>query len=185
MMAGGLARGRAASLAVVACAFLASLVACSARHAVSLPSSAAPVPRCSTPPRARILVQLGGDGTVLRGNNRPVAAVVPQGVIVAVSATFGERQLSYPSTDADALAALCVVRRAWTYTTYFRAQRRLGSGSFEHLRLWSLCPARLLGSHLGEPIAWPRRAIATRANGAASSVWTTSPPAVALILVRR
>jgi hypothetical protein len=83
-----------------------------------------------------ILVQLGGNGTVLRGNNTPVAVAVPQGVIVAVSATFGERQLSYPSTDSDALAALCVVRRAWTYTTYFRAQH---AGSAKVLSSTSSC----------------------------------------------
>jgi hypothetical protein len=136
MMVGGLARGRAVSFAVVACAFLGSLDACSARHAVSLPSAAAPGPVCSMPPRATIVVQLGGNGAVLRGNNTPVGASVPHGAVVAVSATFGERELSYPSTDTDVLAALCIVRRAWMYTTYLRAQR---AGSAQVLSSTSSC----------------------------------------------
>jgi hypothetical protein len=119
MMTSGLAR-RAVSYPIVGCAVLGLLGACSSRPGVSLPSSAAPAPACSTPPRATLVIQLGGNG--LRGNSAPVLATVPRGEVVAVSATFGERELSYPATDADVLVALCDTRREWTYTTYFRAQ---------------------------------------------------------------
>ena len=119
MMTSGLTR-RAVSFLTVACAVLGLLGACSHRPGVSPPSSAAPAPACSTLPRATIVVQLGGNG--LRGNTAPVVATVPHGDVVAVSATFGERALSYPAADTDVLVALCDVRREWTYTTYFRAQ---------------------------------------------------------------
>jgi hypothetical protein len=120
MVKSGLGRRRAVSFPIVACAVLGSLAACSPRHAMSLPSSAAPAPACSTPPRATIVIQLGGTG--LRGNSTPVVAAVPHGDVLAVSATFGERELSYPATETDVLVALCDIRRGWTYTTYFRAR---------------------------------------------------------------
>ena len=37
--------------------------------------------------------------------------------------------------------------------------------SFVHFQLWTVCLARLLGSHLGEPICWPRRDMTTTCSG--------------------
>ena len=116
----GLGRQRVVAFAIVSCAVFGLLGACSSRPGGSLPPSAAPAPACSTPPRAAIVVKLGGDG--LHGNTAPVVATVPRGDVVAVSATFGQRELSYPATDTDVLLALCDTRRGSTYTTYFRAQ---------------------------------------------------------------
>jgi hypothetical protein len=115
-------RRRVSLIVVVALAAFGLLAACRSDHRRS-PSPSASLRVCPTPPRAKAVVSLGGTGGALRGNALPVSATIVKGAVLEVSARFRERELSFPAADSNVLAALCSVRSAWTFSSYFRAIR--------------------------------------------------------------